>query len=852
MAEVIDPETAVLHIPKMIRQDDYGYRTSVEGKEVTPLTIIPFGNEFKIAKNAGKTTFTLRRLRDGYYVCSCPSWKFSTERDKMRKTCPHLTDILGEDYERERIGIAKEAKSTVWESNKFRRTVSDSLHARHNQAKSMLDAHYKHLSSSQPSAAPSSSTSGPVDPQSSNCQHVPTMSAAAPASRESTSLQVPAGPKRSTITADASTSTSHVVADSTRPLQPPQRDAGSDTETEDEESLPSGSRTIPKSGPTTPSRSSTRRVRADGGPNCDSDDDDFVDDLEISPTKRARYGRGRRRHDDDDKVSLLLAKNWQLDADPSKPRSKPMDPTGWWVSEKLDGVRAFWDGKRLYSRQKIEWNAPAWWKNRLPKDITLDGELWMSRGTFQQTSQICRSTVRMGRLRTFKHHEERDSLERQWLREQVGGKLASQERLRQERERARQEQLDLEAGRLSATSAVGTVAGDPVEGGRAGEKTRPSWKSVKRMRVCITRPSSNTSGTETVRLSLGQALFEVVMRRAVSSDLPAEVLPSVPTQADSILAYSEKSVRRCRICGKMLADPKQSRCPPRPLSRDGGVATHEIRDLLDQVADQEPLPPSAPCPLPSSLRPAIPPSTSPDPRNRRMAHPYSNLASAQPDRSMHTSGIGRHATKSSSEWNQIKFMIFDSPSLGSQPVEDRWAELEKRFGATDGADIDDLEGPQIVLVSHQRCKSRDHLTDLMKQVEAKGGEGLMLRQPKSQYEGRRGNTLYKLKSWYDAEAVVIGYADGAGRHEGRTGSLVAKMACGTVFRVGTGMSDSMRENPPPLGSIISYRFFELSEDGYPRFPAFRGVAVDKSVPKDAVVRPSASMLRSTSNADLLP
>lgn len=63
-------------------------------------------------------------------------------------------------------------------------------------------------------------------------------------------------------------------------------------------------------------------------------------------------------------VSLLLAKPWLLDADPSKPRSKAMDPTGWWISEKLDGVRAFWDGQRLYSRQKIEWNAPSWWRSR--------------------------------------------------------------------------------------------------------------------------------------------------------------------------------------------------------------------------------------------------------------------------------------------------------------------------------------------------------------------------------------------------------------------------------------------------------------------------------------------------------
>lgn len=53
-----------------------------------------------------------------------------------------------------------------------------------------------------------------------------------------------------------------------------------------------------------------------------------------------------------------------------------MDPTGWWISEKLDGVRAFWDGQRLYSRQKIEWNAPAWWKER--KLLARLDEVWAS------------------------------------------------------------------------------------------------------------------------------------------------------------------------------------------------------------------------------------------------------------------------------------------------------------------------------------------------------------------------------------------------------------------------------------------------------------------------------------------
>jgi DNA ligase 1 len=55
-----------------------------------------------------------------------------------------------------------------------------------------------------------------------------------------------------------------------------------------------------------------------------------------------------------------------------------------------------------------------------------------------------------------------------------------------------------------------------------------------------------------------------------------------------------------------------------------------------------------------------------------------------------------------------------------------------------------------------------------------------------------------------------------------------------TFNVGTGLSDKQRKNPPKIGSIIVYRFQELTKDSVPRFPSFIGEAFDKKVPKDAV------------------
>lgn len=66
-----------------------------------------------------------------------------------------------------------------------------------------------------------------------------------------------------------------------------------------------------------------------------------------------------------------------------------MDPRGWLVSEKLDGVRALWDGRLLRFRSGRRILAPAWFTAALPT-VALDGELWSGRGRFEQLSGTVR------------------------------------------------------------------------------------------------------------------------------------------------------------------------------------------------------------------------------------------------------------------------------------------------------------------------------------------------------------------------------------------------------------------------------------------------------------------------------
>lgn len=77
--------------------------------------------------------------------------------------------------------------------------------------------------------------------------------------------------------------------------------------------------------------------------------------------------------------SLLLAREWPAHA----------DPAGYLVSEKLDGVRALWDGRVLRFRSGAVVAAPRAFLDRLPPQ-PLDGELWFGRGRFEALSGLVR------------------------------------------------------------------------------------------------------------------------------------------------------------------------------------------------------------------------------------------------------------------------------------------------------------------------------------------------------------------------------------------------------------------------------------------------------------------------------
>ena len=176
-----------------------------------------------------------------------------------------------------------------------------------------------------------------------------------------------------------------------------------------------------------------------------------------------------------------------------------------------------------------------------------------------------------------------------------------------------------------------------------------------------------------------------------------------------------------------------------------------------------------------------------------------------------TSAIVRTGQPDDAAWRDMRFMVFDLPAHPG-PFEARLVALRRNTGA---AGVRWLQAVPQVRVDDARALERR-----LDEVEARGGEGLMLHHRGSIYRNGRSEWLLKYKRHDDAEARVVAHLPGKGKYEGLTGSLLVERPDGVRFRLGSGLSDVQRADPPPIGAWVTYRYDGLTSKGVPRFARF--------------------------------
>jgi len=214
-------------------------------------------------------------------------------------------------------------------------------------------------------------------------------------------------------------------------------------------------------------------------------------------------------------------------------------------------------------------------------------------------------------------------------------------------------------------------------------------------------------------------------------------------------------------------------------------------------------------------------------------------------------GVVRKKVPLDEEWLNVTFQVYDMPEHPGT-FKERLEELKRVVGLVRKRwklyrkdypyPINKLDCP-VVVAEQTEVTSEEHLDSIYQDIIKKGGEGIMLKDPSSPYEGKRSKYLLKYKPAFDAEAMIIGHKPGQGKYKGLLGGFVCKQLINHdtymsidededhTFSV-SGMDDNVRESykeTHPLGTIISYEHSGKTDKGKPRFGRYLRIRTDVTI-----------------------
>jgi DNA ligase len=168
-------------------------------------------------------------------------------------------------------------------------------------------------------------------------------------------------------------------------------------------------------------------------------------------------------------------------------------------------------------------------------------------------------------------------------------------------------------------------------------------------------------------------------------------------------------------------------------------------------------------------------------------------------------------------WLEIKFAIFDLPEQRGG-FNERLQKAKSWFH--------NHPSKFAFVIPQKIIHNKGELKTELQRIEKLGGEGLIVRKSDTLYSSGRSHEILKVKNFSDAEAVVIAHIGGKGRNRGRLGSLLVELPNKIRFKIGTGFSDKQRDNPPAVGSIVTFKYYGMFQSGRPRFPSFLRIRED--------------------------
>jgi DNA ligase-1 len=168
-------------------------------------------------------------------------------------------------------------------------------------------------------------------------------------------------------------------------------------------------------------------------------------------------------------------------------------------------------------------------------------------------------------------------------------------------------------------------------------------------------------------------------------------------------------------------------------------------------------------------------------------------------------------SKKDKGWKTIKLMVFEVPNQESGLL-DRLNILEKYLAKKPHSYIE--------IIKQTVIKTKSQVSDFLEEVTNKKGEGVVLRNPNISYKTGRLSSALKVKKHFDDECIVQEILAGKGKYQNKMGAIKCKIKNGKIFKIGSGFKDSERENPPKIGTTITFKYYGLTKKGNFKYPVF--------------------------------
>jgi DNA ligase-1 len=166
--------------------------------------------------------------------------------------------------------------------------------------------------------------------------------------------------------------------------------------------------------------------------------------------------------------------------------------------------------------------------------------------------------------------------------------------------------------------------------------------------------------------------------------------------------------------------------------------------------------------------------------------------------------------KPSLHWNKITYNIFEVPEEKGNFLK----RLEKiKMWQKEN------KNKYIKVIEQIRCLNKTQLEKYLEKMVNLKAEGVMIKNPSLEYFVGRSSSILKVKKFQDMEAKVIGINYHKDKKD-KFKSLILKLKNNIVFNLGNGFSKEERTNHPKIGDIVTFKYYNLTRFGKPKFASF--------------------------------